>query len=60
MPLKRTVATTTTAPMTDAAIKALISQGVVDALAEIKANRTSRNGDDSHDLGTSSRRTEQA
>ncbi|GJV39488.1 putative reverse transcriptase domain-containing protein [Tanacetum coccineum] len=29
---------------------ALIAQGVADALAEIKANRTSRNGDDSHDL----------
>ncbi|GJY43818.1 putative reverse transcriptase domain-containing protein [Tanacetum coccineum] len=30
------------------------------ALAEIKANRTSRNGDDSHDSGTGSRRTERA
>ncbi|GJY44594.1 putative reverse transcriptase domain-containing protein [Tanacetum coccineum] len=46
--------------MTDAQIKALIAQGVADALAEIKANRTSRNGDDSHDLGTGSRRTERA
>ncbi|GJR31181.1 reverse transcriptase domain-containing protein [Tanacetum coccineum] len=31
-----------------------------DALAEIEANRTSRNGDDSHDSGTGSRRTERA
>ncbi|GJZ46895.1 putative reverse transcriptase domain-containing protein [Tanacetum coccineum] len=58
MPPKRTATTTTTAPMTNAAIKQLISQRVVDALAEIKANKTSRNGDDSHDLGTGSRRTE--
>ncbi|GKD62131.1 hypothetical protein Tco_1299640 [Tanacetum coccineum] len=56
MPPKRTAATTTPAPMTDAQIKALIAQGVVDALAEIKANRTSRNGDDNHDLGTGSKR----
>ncbi|GJR24358.1 putative reverse transcriptase domain-containing protein [Tanacetum coccineum] len=48
----RTAATTT--PMTDAQIKALISQGVVDALAEHKANR-SRNGDDSHDSGIDGR-----
>ncbi|GKC89305.1 hypothetical protein Tco_1149954 [Tanacetum coccineum] len=60
MPPKRTVATTTPAPMTDAAIKALIAQGVADALAEIEANKTSRNGNDSHDSGTSSRRTERA
>ncbi|GKE03168.1 hypothetical protein Tco_1395186 [Tanacetum coccineum] len=52
--------TTTTAPMTNAAIKQLIPQGVADALAEIKTNRTSRNGDDSHDLGIGSRRTERA
>ncbi|GKB35328.1 hypothetical protein Tco_0880270 [Tanacetum coccineum] len=58
MPPTRTTTTTTPAPMTDAAIKALIAQGVADALAEIKANRTSRNGDDSYDLGTGSRRTE--
>ncbi|GKB58007.1 reverse transcriptase domain-containing protein [Tanacetum coccineum] len=50
---KRTAATTT--PMTDAQIKALISQGVADALAEHEANR-SRNGDDNHDSGTSGRR----
>ncbi|GKD82698.1 putative reverse transcriptase domain-containing protein, partial [Tanacetum coccineum] len=50
--------TTTTAPMTDAAIKALIAQGVADVLAKIEANRTSRNGDDNHDSRTSSRRTD--
>ncbi|GJV70220.1 hypothetical protein Tco_1485729 [Tanacetum coccineum] len=55
---KRTTTATSTAPMTNAAIKQLIAQGVADALAEIKANRTSRNGNDSHDLGTCSRRTE--
>ncbi|GJS70861.1 hypothetical protein Tco_0703702 [Tanacetum coccineum] len=57
-PKKRTTTTTTTAPMTDAAIKALIAQEVVDALVKIKANRTSRNGDDSHILGIGSRRTD--
>ncbi|GJW20778.1 putative reverse transcriptase domain-containing protein [Tanacetum coccineum] len=31
---------------------------VADALPKIKANRTSKNGDDSHDYGTGSRRTE--
>ncbi|GKA53584.1 hypothetical protein Tco_0746899 [Tanacetum coccineum] len=46
--------------MTNAAIKQLIAQGVVDALGKIKANRTSRNGDNSHDSGTGSRRTERA
>ncbi|GJY20400.1 hypothetical protein Tco_0392966 [Tanacetum coccineum] len=46
--------------MTNAAIKQLIAQGVADALAEIEANRTSRNGDDSHDSGTGSKRTERA
>ncbi|GJR49686.1 hypothetical protein Tco_1400207 [Tanacetum coccineum] len=45
--------------MTDAQIKALITQGVADALVEIEANRTNRNGDDSHDSRTSSRRTKQ-
>ncbi|GKE12390.1 hypothetical protein Tco_1415941 [Tanacetum coccineum] len=60
MPPKRT-STTTTTPMTDAQIKALIAQGVADAWVEIEANRTSRiNGDDSHDSGTGSRRTERA
>ncbi|GJR26563.1 hypothetical protein Tco_1102795 [Tanacetum coccineum] len=55
---KRTTATTTPAPMTNAQIKELIAQGVADALAEIEANRTSRNGNDSHDLGIGSRRTD--
>ncbi|GJV70219.1 putative reverse transcriptase domain-containing protein [Tanacetum coccineum] len=59
MPPKK-IATTTTALMTNAAIKELIAQGVADALAEIEANRTSRNGDDSHDSGTGSRRIELA
>ncbi|GJY28782.1 hypothetical protein Tco_0404549 [Tanacetum coccineum] len=59
IPPKRTT-TTTTDPMTNAAIKQLIAQGVVDALGKIKANRTSRNGDNSHDSGTGSRRTERA
>ncbi|GKC65606.1 hypothetical protein Tco_1098204 [Tanacetum coccineum] len=54
MPPKRTAVTTTL--MTDAQIKALISQGVADALAEIRANRTNRNGDDSHDSGSGARR----
>nr|GEX82742.1 hypothetical protein [Tanacetum cinerariifolium] len=58
-PKKRTATTTTTTtPMTDAQHKSLIAQGDADALAEIKANITSRNGDDSHDSGTGSRRTE--
>ncbi|GKA05714.1 hypothetical protein Tco_0684834 [Tanacetum coccineum] len=60
MPPKRTATTTTIAPMTNATIKQLIAQGVADALAEIKVNRTSRNGDDNHDSGTDSRRTERA
>ncbi|GJR32308.1 hypothetical protein Tco_1108540 [Tanacetum coccineum] len=55
---KKNTATATTAPMSDAQIKELIAQGVVDALARIEANITSRNGDDSHDSGTISRRTE--
>nr|GEW58013.1 reverse transcriptase domain-containing protein [Tanacetum cinerariifolium] len=41
--------------MTDEAIRALIAQGVADALAEHKANR-SIIGDDSHDLGSDRRR----
>ncbi|GJX84802.1 putative reverse transcriptase domain-containing protein [Tanacetum coccineum] len=40
--------------------EALIARGVVDALAEIKANRTNKNGDDNHDSGIGSRRTERA
>ncbi|GKE47703.1 hypothetical protein Tco_1478961 [Tanacetum coccineum] len=51
MPSKKT-----TTPMTDDAIKALIAQGVVDALAEYEVNRGSGNGDDSHDSRTGRRR----
>ncbi|GKE46826.1 hypothetical protein Tco_1478084 [Tanacetum coccineum] len=57
MPPKRT--TTTTTPMTDAIIKALIAQGVSTVLAEYEANRGSGNDDDSYDSG-SGRRTERA
>ncbi|GKE98545.1 hypothetical protein Tco_0021896 [Tanacetum coccineum] len=53
MPTKRTVATTT--PMTDAQIKALIAQGVADALAERDADK-SRNGNDNYDSGNDGRR----
>ncbi|GJZ28237.1 RNA-directed DNA polymerase, eukaryota, partial [Tanacetum coccineum] len=49
----------TTTPVIDAQLKTLIAQDVPDALAERDADR-SRNGDDSHDLGTGSRRTEGA
>ncbi|GJS87554.1 hypothetical protein Tco_0770190 [Tanacetum coccineum] len=45
-----------TIPMSDAAIKQLITQGVADALAEYEANGSSRNGDDSHDSGSGKRR----
>nr|GEZ23347.1 putative reverse transcriptase domain-containing protein [Tanacetum cinerariifolium] len=55
MPPKKT----TTTPMTDAAIKALIDYGVADAFAEYEAHRSSRNSDDSHDSG-SGRRMERA
>nr|GEW98005.1 retrotransposon protein, putative, unclassified [Tanacetum cinerariifolium] len=52
-PMKRTfTTTTTTTPMTNAQLKALIAQGVADAFADIKANRTSRDGDDNHDSRT--------
>ncbi|GJR65470.1 hypothetical protein Tco_0011535 [Tanacetum coccineum] len=47
----------TTTPMTDAAIKELIAQGVADALAEYEATKNSRNGDDNHDSGSGGRRT---
>nr|GEU30549.1 hypothetical protein [Tanacetum cinerariifolium] len=58
-PKKRTTTTTiTTTPMIDAQLKALIAQRVADALVEIEANKTSRNGDDNHDSGAGSRRTE--
>nr|GEV38368.1 reverse transcriptase domain-containing protein [Tanacetum cinerariifolium] len=47
----------TTNPMTDATIKKLIAQGVANALAEHKANRNNRNGDDSYESGSSERRS---
>ncbi|GKB64663.1 hypothetical protein Tco_0920849 [Tanacetum coccineum] len=61
MALKRTTRSTpatttiTTTPMTDAHLKALIDQGVADALAARDADR-SRNGKDSHDSGMGVRR----
>ncbi|GJT13141.1 hypothetical protein Tco_0860183 [Tanacetum coccineum] len=60
MALKRTTrstpaTTTTTTSVTNAQLKALIDQGVVDALAARDADR-SMNGDDSHNSGTSVRR----
>nr|GEX59196.1 retrotransposon protein, putative, Ty3-gypsy subclass [Tanacetum cinerariifolium] len=50
-----TTPTTTTTPMTSAQLKALIDQGVVDALVARNTNR-SRNGKDNHDSGTGVRR----
>nr|GEY10822.1 hypothetical protein [Tanacetum cinerariifolium] len=47
--------TTTTTPLTNAQLKALIDQGVVDALAARDADR-SQNGKDSHDSGMGVRR----
>ncbi|GJW50444.1 reverse transcriptase domain-containing protein [Tanacetum coccineum] len=47
--------TTTTTPMTDAQLKALIDQGVANALVARDADR-SRNGKDSHDFRTDVRR----
>ncbi|GJS96163.1 putative reverse transcriptase domain-containing protein [Tanacetum coccineum] len=46
---------TTTTTMTDAQLKALIDQGIANALAARDADR-SRNGEDSHDSGTGVRR----
>ncbi|GKE48700.1 hypothetical protein Tco_1479958 [Tanacetum coccineum] len=43
-------------PMSDAVIKALIAQGVDDALADYEANRRSRNEDDSHNSRSGGRR----
>nr|GFC77973.1 hypothetical protein [Tanacetum cinerariifolium] len=61
-PTRRTIrgspaTTTTTTPVTNAQLKAVIDQGVTDALAARDADR-SRNGDDSHISKTGSRRTE--
>ncbi|GJS45982.1 hypothetical protein Tco_0596103 [Tanacetum coccineum] len=50
MPPKKT-------PMTDDVIKELIDQGVTDALADYKANRSSGNGNDSHNSGSGGGRT---
>nr|GEW13541.1 reverse transcriptase domain-containing protein [Tanacetum cinerariifolium] len=47
--------TTTTTTVTDAQLKALIDQGVANALAARDADR-SQNGEDSHDSGMSARR----
>nr|GEV95825.1 hypothetical protein [Tanacetum cinerariifolium] len=55
MPPKRNAAATTTTPMTDAQMKALIAPRVADALAERDAYR-SWNDDDSHDSGSDGRR----
>nr|GEY70682.1 hypothetical protein [Tanacetum cinerariifolium] len=49
--------TTTTTLVTNAHLKALIKQGVADALAACDTDR-SQNGDDSYNSGTGSRRTE--
>ncbi|GKF91333.1 reverse transcriptase domain-containing protein [Tanacetum coccineum] len=49
----------TTTHVSDAVIKSLVARSVADALAEHEANR-SKNGDDIHDSGTGSRRTERA
>ncbi|GJW33259.1 putative reverse transcriptase domain-containing protein [Tanacetum coccineum] len=50
-----TTTTTTTTTVTDAQVKALIDQGIADALAARDADR-SRNGEDNHDSGTGVRR----
>ncbi|GKB99522.1 hypothetical protein Tco_0985659 [Tanacetum coccineum] len=50
MPPKKT-------PMTDAAIKELIAQGVADALVDYEANRSSGNGHDSQKSGSGGGRT---
>ncbi|GJV36819.1 putative reverse transcriptase domain-containing protein [Tanacetum coccineum] len=44
-------------PMSDVAIKELIAQGVADALVDYEANRSSGNGDDSHNSRSGRRRT---
>nr|GEV36262.1 reverse transcriptase domain-containing protein [Tanacetum cinerariifolium] len=59
-PTKRTTRASpakTTTPVTNAQLKALIDQGVADALVAHDVD-VSRNGDDSHNLGASSKRTE--
>ncbi|GJY26678.1 hypothetical protein Tco_0401404 [Tanacetum coccineum] len=61
-PRKRTIraspaatTTPTSTPVTDAQLRTLIERAVIAVLAERDADR-SRNGDDSHDSGTSGRR----
>nr|GEV87156.1 DNA-directed DNA polymerase [Tanacetum cinerariifolium] len=49
------ITTTTTTPVTNAQLKALIDQGIANALAACDADR-SQNGEDSHDSGTGVRR----
>ncbi|GJZ03344.1 hypothetical protein Tco_0536619 [Tanacetum coccineum] len=44
-------------PMTDVAIRGLIAQGVVDALVEQEAHRSTENGNGSHNSGNGGRRT---
>ncbi|GJR70440.1 hypothetical protein Tco_0016505, partial [Tanacetum coccineum] len=51
--------TTTTTPVTNAQLKALIDQGIADALAAYDADR-SMNGNDNHNSGTGVRRNELA
>nr|GEX58579.1 reverse transcriptase domain-containing protein [Tanacetum cinerariifolium] len=46
----------TTTPMSEAAITRLIAECVADALADYEANRSSGNGNDSHELGSCGRR----
>ncbi|GJZ85387.1 putative reverse transcriptase domain-containing protein [Tanacetum coccineum] len=50
-----TTTTPTSTPVTNAQLRALIERGVTAVLAKHDADR-SRNGDDSHDLGTGGRR----
>ncbi|GJU67883.1 putative reverse transcriptase domain-containing protein [Tanacetum coccineum] len=50
-----TITTPTSTPVSNVQLRALIERGVVAVLAERDADR-SRNGDDSHDLGTGGRR----
>ncbi|GKF31234.1 hypothetical protein Tco_0101032, partial [Tanacetum coccineum] len=54
--LKKMQPKRTTTLMTDAAIKAMIAQGVADALAEYEANKGCGNGHDSHDSRSGERR----
>ncbi|GKE03573.1 hypothetical protein Tco_1395591, partial [Tanacetum coccineum] len=49
--------TTATTPVTNAQLKAMIDQGVTNALAARDADRNT-NGDDSHNSGMGIRRTE--